>query len=344
MKIAPRETESFLANPRCRVILIYGPNEGLREERANKLLNLWLGASGESATALVADEIARQPSILAEALSGPGLFQSAQAVKLIDPSGNSHKFLEDTLETMAPASYLLVLSDELPAKSPLRKFFESSPQYAALACYEDDAQTIARLMQTEFRARNVPCPSLVFDYLSTHIGTDRKAMRQELEKLFCYLGNDNALLTLENCKKLFSSEDEADITQLGYAIAERNIAESLRHIKKLGAEGMHGIVLLRGLSRFFQRLYEAKGYLASGLPEAEALKQLRPPVFFKELPRFSRLLRTLTPSGMERALAVLQDAEYQCKRYSLSAQAAEDVTSAAIVKALKLLYMPVKAA
>ena len=61
--------------------------------------------------------------------------------------------------------------------------------------------------------------------------------------------------------------------------------------------------------------YRARsGWPAAGTSPDEALRMLRPPIFFKHQPRFLGAISRWSPRRAASALALLLDAERNCKR------------------------------
>jgi DNA polymerase-3 subunit delta len=105
-----------------------------------------------------------------------------------------------------------------------------------------------------------------------------------------------------------SLDDLANAVAGGAAgAAERALARSLQ-------EGVTAVGALRAVSRHFQRLHLVAGLVDGGLPVDDAVKRLRPPVFWKTAPAFRTQAAAWTLRTLARALGRLLEAEADCKR------------------------------
>ena len=92
-----------------------------------------------------------------------------------------------------------------------------------------------------------------------------------------------------------------------------------RALTLLYDEGTAPIAVLRGAQRLFQRLHMAAGKVAGGADVESTLKSLRPPVFFKEMPRWRTALQAWSPKRAADAQEILLKAEADCKTTGLPA-------------------------
>jgi DNA polymerase-3 subunit delta len=81
------------------------------------------------------------------------------------------------------------------------------------------------------------------------------------------------------------------------------------------------VSVVRALMRHFQRLHLAQSRIAAGASDEEALRSLRPPLFFKLQDRFKRQLRLWPAPRAAQALALLTQAELNTKTTGLPAEA-----------------------
>jgi DNA polymerase III subunit delta len=72
--------------------------------------------------------------------------------------------------------------------------------------------------------------------------------------------------------------------------------------------------VLRALMRHFQRLHLTQARIEDGMSEEEALRSLRPPLFFKLQDRIRRQLRLWPERRARQALELLLQAELSAKR------------------------------
>lgn len=321
MKIPPAQIESFIAKldpVAIRAVLVYGPDASIVAERVASLSSRIAEKNDPFGTVdLGYDKLKSDPALLADEMAAMS-FSGKRKLVRIDASGATS--LEASLKTTlqdAPGDNFVVFSGgDLAPASSLRKFFETANHVASIACYTDDNAGQRRVLQGLLAEKNVRFSPQVMDMLQQRLPTDRKLMRAEIDKLQLYLG-DSLEITPEAVDVAISPSQESSMDEVAKAIAslDQNAIEA--HVQQLLREGVAPIMLLRAVTRYFMRLHYVKGGLAGGNAEAEVMKGLRPPVFFKDVPLFKRHLGLWSVPALEHALQALEKIEKECKKAAM---------------------------
>ncbi|MHA1153631.1 MAG: DNA polymerase III subunit delta [Alphaproteobacteria bacterium] len=323
MKISPRDAESFLKSPDPAVcaILVYGPDTGLVSERVGALVK---GAAGDLSDPFrVADFSAREliddPARLADEAAALSLTGGRRAVRLRQADDSLAPLFREFLATAAGDSgagdtLIVVEAGDLPARSALRKAFESAKVGAALASYRDDARSLGAVIRETLREFGHEVTADALAYLSAHLGGDRQLSRRELEKLTLYKGAEPGPIELVDAQACVGDSAALSLDDLAYAVAGGAAGEAERALARSLQEGVHAVGALRAVSRHFQRLHLVAGLIDGGLPLDDAVKRLRPPLFWKVAPVFRAQAAAWTLRTLARALGRLLEAESDCKR------------------------------
>ena len=321
MKITPRDAESFLRSPdpAARAVLVYGPDAGLVCERVEALVK---GVAGDLSDPFrVADfsakELIDDPARLADEAAALSLTGGRRAVRLRQGDDNLAPLFRTFLGAPAgdaPGDALIVVeAGDLPARSALRKAFESAKTGAALACYRDDQRSLGAVIRATLREFGHEATPDALAYLSAHLGGDRQLSRRELEKLALYKGAESGPIELVNAQACIGDSAALSVDDLAYAVGGGAATEADRALARSLQEGVQPVAALRAVSRHFQRLHLVVGLVESGLPLEDASKRLRPPLFWKVAPAFRAQAAAWSPAGLARALARLLEAEADCK-------------------------------
>ncbi len=319
MKIAPRDAETFLKSPSpaVRAVLVYGPDAGLVRERVETLVK---GAAEDLADPFrVADFTAREliddPARLADEAASLSLTGGRRAVRLREADDNIAPLFRDFLgDTLAGDTLIVVEAGDLPARSALRKAFESAKTGAALACYRDDARGLGAVIRETLGEFGHQATPDALAYLSAQLGGDRQLSRRELEKLALYKGGESGPIELGDAQACVGDSAALSLDDLAFAVAGGAAAEAERALARSLQEGVHAVGALRAVSRHFQRLHLVAGLIDGGLALDVAVKRLRPPLFWKLAPAFRAQVTAWPLKSLARALGRLLDAESDCKR------------------------------
>lgn len=322
MKVQPRNADAFAKKPPAatRVVLFYGPDSGLVRERGKVAAQSACPDLGDPfrVSDLKSDQVAGDAARLADEMAAIALTGGRRVVRIRDADEKLAPVLAGLLKGMPPGDTLLVLeAGELDARSKLRKLAEDAGDEAAsIACYvegeEELAATIGRMMvehglQIDPEAR---------DWLAGNLVGDRSMARGEIDKLAIYMMGAKRV-TLEDVRAVIGDSAALDLDEPALAAAGGDLAEVDRSLRRLFADGTATVAILRAAQRHFQRLHQAVAHVAHGQTPQQAVKSLRPPVFFKMEAEMTAQVRRWTLPLLAQALTRLMEAEADCKRTHL---------------------------
>lgn len=324
MKITGRSVEGFLKAPRPGVeaVLIYGPDSGLVRERSLALAQS-LGIDSEDPFAqreLTPGEVASDPAGLYDECAALSLTGGRRLVLLRGAGDNVAPAVEALLADPPGAALLVLEAGDLPPRSRLRKLCEQSDRAAALPCYQDSAESLPRLVREALSGAGLDIAPDALDHLVEHLGADRQMTRGEIEKLVLFVGEaegDQRRVERQDVVACLADGALQTLDDLTLAVADGDLAQVDRSLRRLSAEGTNAITLLRALARHFQRLATAAEAVAAGSPVDQAVEKLRPPVFWKHKGRVTAQLRNWSKESLQRAEQELLETEILCKSSGL---------------------------
>ena len=323
MKLAGARIAAFLAapDPAIRAVLLHGPDAGLVRERADRIAAAIVPDRDDPfrVADLAAETLAADPARLNDEAQALSLMPGRRVVRVRD-AGDAAAALFDRFFKDPPPGDSLDRSSR-PAicrrARRLRRAFEGARQAAAIACYADGAEELARAGPRCHGRRTASRSSAeAMQYLVASLGGDRLLSRQELEKLALYVG-DGGRLGEDEARAMVGDSAAMTLEDAVYAAADGDAAALERSLQRAFDEGEAPVSVLRAELRHFQRLYLAGARAAAGASAEEAIERLRPPVFFKLRDRFKRQLRVWPPRRAAAALELLVEAERNAKRTGL---------------------------
>ena len=318
MKLPPARLSAFLAKPDAaiRAALFYGPDAGLVRERADRLATAIVPDRRDAfrIADLAAAAFAADPARLHDEAAALSLSGGRRLVRVRDAGDSVGALFQRFLDDPPPGdSVTVVEAGELAQRSSLRRAFEGAQNAAAIACYSDDRRALEELTREVLGARGIEISGEALAYLAQHLGGDRLLSRGELEKLALYVG-DKGKVTLAEAMDAVGDSAQLDLDDVVFATAEGNAPALERALTRAFQEGEMPVSVLRALMRHFQRLHLTQARIEDGMSEEEALRSLRPPLFFKLQDRFRRQLRLWPERRARQALELLLQAELGAKR------------------------------
>ncbi len=340
MKIAARQVESLLENPgpNLRAALLYGPDQGLVRERADRIARSIVQDFSDPfrISDLSVANIKDSPDQLLDEAAALSMTGGARIVRVRGVTDEQAPLFSALLDVEQQLSLVIAEAGELRSRSPLRILFEKSQHAAAIACYLDDASGIDHLIHEVCQAHSLTITPDARRYLLNNLGSDRLVSRSELDKLALYLGESHQI-TVSVVSAIVGDNGEATLNGFAMAVAGGNHRQASRALSRLGLEGMTPIQAIRGTLRHLHRVHLVTTLVASGESIGRAVSNLLPPVHFSDNKAFQRQALAWPAEKLRRAMNILLDAETECKSRSNIATVLANMAFLRVINAARQL-------
>ncbi len=319
--IKPAEAEGFLRRlpNTVELILLYGPDAGLVDERCRAVLSSAVADPSDpfQLVRLAGDQLAADPERLMEEASAIGLFGPRKAIWVQAFDKSIDRAVKLLLDGPPIENLVVVQAGDLSKQAGLRGLCERSPRAAALACYAGGERENAALVDEMLAQAGLAIePGAKRDLIGA-LGPDRRQSRSEIEKLVLYkLG-----------EKSVSSGDVATIMVDANAVAMNAVIDAAfagdyasldRELSRAFAERLGADPILGAAIRHVLALADGRAKIDAGAGTAEAAKEMY--VFWKREPVVIRQLSSWSSAALDGALADLQAAVRRLRRSPLAAE------------------------
>ncbi|MDB2415062.1 DNA polymerase III subunit delta [Rickettsiales bacterium] len=314
MKLPANQINNFIKKPTNNGVLIYGPDRGQTDQYIKNIIKSILGDQPDplSIIDINFDKLKDDPAFLADEMGSISLFGGRKVIRIRDAKPTIAKELSDILENTDTTHFIIFSAFELTPASALRKYFEKSPKYTTIASYKDDQASIARVISSYLQENGFTFERDVISWISSYFSGDRMVIIRELEKLITYKGEDKNI-TINDAQQCITDSAEISLSQLCNAVASRDVANINRNINRAIQEGTNSIAIIRAVLNYFSRLNQVKSLIEQGVPQAQAVSSLRPPVFFKEAPTFNNHIGKWNTNSLRKIISSLTELEISCK-------------------------------
>ena len=293
--------------------LFYGPNEGLIREQINKVVKIFTLENDYEVLQLSGKEIDDDACIVDSSLRTVSMFYKGK-ILIIDALKDKHLPVIDSVINDCPQqSVLLIKSENLTKSSKIRKFFESQKFCYSLACYEDDAKSLMRYVESFIMNSNLRLNRDIKNYLIQNLSNDRMINKNELEKINLYISNSNEEITLDEIRFLLNDSSSQNLNEMNQIVMNGNTSKSSKIINKLLSEGVSPISLLRSMMNYLIRIQKTKIEMKKGNNFENSIKNLKPPVFWKDKDVFHRHCLKWPLQIIEKNIFKLLETEISCK-------------------------------
>jgi len=319
MIVKPSDSERYLARPPSDLVaaLIFGPDQGLVRERAERLAKTVVPDLSDPFRVSELDEttLSGDTTRLADEAASLSMMGGRRVVRVRGAGNGLAKLFETFLENPVGEALVVVEAGDLAKSSALRNAFEEADRAASIACYADSDRDIADVVRETLKAAGLTIAADALDEAVAALGSDRGVTRREIEKLALY-AHGNGRVTLDDVRAVVGDESEARTEEVCDAAGEGDMARLDRALERLWIAGMSPVAVLRTSLSHFQRVALVK---AQGI---EAMRRLRPPVHFKREASFKAQVARWSETNLNDALDLLLDTEALCKTTGVPAEAA----------------------
>ena len=311
MKLDARRAAAFLQEPGgARVVLLHGDDEGAVRHRANTLTEAVTGRRDDPFR--VAWLSREDHSRLMEEATAIAMVGGRRVIRVRDAGDSLAPMVKQVSES--PGDSLIVLeAGALAGRSKLRMLVEGLENGAAIACYPEEGKALQAAIEGDLNAAGIRLDAEAMRWLLDHLGSDRGSTRGEVEKLVLYAGMEQRL-DLAAVRACVGDLAAVSFDDAIYAAMLGEVDQADLAIERSLAEGMAPVSMTRGVLGHLAKMHIACGHMAAGLSIADAVRALRPPVFFKRVGPFSQALRYWGTVGLVQAMHEVRLAELACKQ------------------------------
>ena len=312
MKIDARGLDRFLADPgRCRAILLHGDDQGLVHERADHLTRLVAGALDDPFRVAALERDAHDR--LEEEATALSLIGGRRVVRVRDGVDGLLPAIDRALRAGGD-SLIVIEAPTMPARSKLRGALESRPDTAVIACYQEDGRQLIGNLRAMLDREHCRIDPDALSLLADSLGADRAAARSEVEKLVLYAG-DSRLIDVAAVEACIADASVVSLDDALHAATAGDIVLADRAVERAIADGAAPVQIARSMLYHLHKLRDARLLVEqNGLPITDAVRAVKPPVFFKRVTVFSRALSLWTADTLLRAASRTNRVELACKQ------------------------------
>lgn len=311
MKLDARRSAGILRDPGAfRAIVLYGEDVGLIRERGDQVTKSVAGSLDDPFRVAVLE--AAEHIRLSEEATALSLTGGARVVRIRDAGDGLAAALAQLLDD-EKSSLLVIEAPNITSRSKLRALAEKRPDIAAIPCYPEDGATLAITIREILAADKVSIAPDALNWLTTVLGSDRVATRSEITKLALYAGAGGQI-SLEDAEATIGDTANLEVEDAVYAATSGDAAITERAITLAIANGAVGVQIIRVALTHLQKMLRAKLTMQNGVTVEEAMRTLRPPIFFRRSAAFRRALAIFSVENLVTTANKLLELELACKQ------------------------------
>lgn len=324
---SPASASKFLSVPpgAVRGFLFYG-SDGLQiSARADALVRSLAKKIGPDAEIirLHDTDASAAPDRIAVELATTSLFGGAKILWLTSCPAKAQAAIFDAVVRPIDGAYLIVQAPDLKKSHKLAQAFETAAFLAAIACYGEDRDSLVSSIRQHVSSSGLEIDADAAQLIAARCDFSALLARGEAEKLMTYAGASGriALHDVEDC---LIDQQTAELSEIVDAALGGEGRKALVAFDRYLATEQNVTPIFMALSAALLRLHAVRTAVDNGAHVMEAIKGLRPPVFFKQQDALATQARFWSAPAL---MALFAQFNGVVKETRLRAVLAEDLTA-----------------
>ena len=257
--------------------LFYGENFGLIEETIEN--NIKKKFSNNTYTYDETDILLDKEKLL-EKIFTKSLFDDNKFIIINNVSDKILVIIEEIYQKILDIKIILT-AKKLEKKSKLRNFFEKKKDLIIIPFYEDNFQSLFKLVQEFFYLNKIKFSSQIVNLLVEKSNGNRKNLKNELEKIYNF-SNKKKSISFKEINKLINLDENYDLSEIINCSLAKNKKKTLGLLNESIISSDENILILRTFLYKLKRLKKLKKILEIERNIDAALVAYKPQIFWKE--------------------------------------------------------------
>ncbi len=262
-----------------RFFLLYGDNEGLKEELSDIINNCFEGSKFRYEES----EVIKNKDQFNNSIKNKSLFENKRIFTINRCSEKISETIYDIIEDNIKDIIIIINCGILEKKSKLRNFFEKSKISIIIPTYKDTSQSLINIATKFFNERKISLSHETINLLINRSNGDRGNLKSELDKISNYIVGKKTIsikeiYTLTNLSENYSASELADSS------LSKNKKKTIEILNENNYATEDCFLILR---IFLQKIKKIINLLEIKKNERDIdkiISQYKPPIFWKDKP------------------------------------------------------------
>ena len=293
-----------------KFFLLYGENEGLKEEIINKIKKNQNGKEIKYEEA----QILKNKNEFYNEIKNKSLFEEKRIFFLERCTEKISELLIEIFEDASDDLFIINCSI-LEKKSKLRNYAERSSNVVVIPTYKDNSQSLINIARKFFSEEKISISTETLNLLVNRCMGDRGILNKELDKISNYISE----------KKIISLKEIAVLTNLSenYSASElvdASLTKNYIKVKEILNENIYSqedtFLILRVFLQKAKKLLSLLEIINSENNVEKVINEYKPPIFWKDKPVLKKQLQLWSFENIINLICKLNDIEIKIKKNS----------------------------
>ena len=290
-----------------KCILLYGPNTYLINDFYSKLCDSLLDKNDVFAPSeFNIKEISKNTDAFYNEAKSLAFGGGRKYLKIDMDNSESAGPVLDFLKDNIKETTLLIKGGTLSPRSVIRKSLEKLENTLIVPFYDDDTVNLKNFIKEKADKRNFSFNDGAINAIISMSGFERSQINDAIERIMLYYEFDeDKKINEERVKEILFDTNHSQMSELCKSICMGEAEASQKISERLFLQGVAPPQFISALIIHFQKLHFVGLNIISGQSASEAMKQIKPPIFFKEVNAFKSQVKNWDTNKTDRALEIL---------------------------------------
>ena len=289
--------------------LIYGKNEGLKEECKNEIVKINKGKIFNYDEKQVLEET---EIFFENALSG-SLFEDDKIIIINRSSDKILRIINELIERKIQDIKIIFNSGILEKKSKLRSLFEKNKNLICIPVYPDNNETLSKIASIFFKKENISISQQNINLIVNKCNGDRHNLNNEIEKISKYAsGKKN--ITTEEILKLVNLSENHGFSDLIDNCLIKNKNKIMNILNENNFNNEDCIIILRTFLIKAKKIHKLSLEFEKNNDLNKTIASAKPPIFWKDKEIVKTQLNKWKSDKIKKLIYQLNDIELQIKK------------------------------
>ena len=295
-----------------RIHLIYGNNEGLKEDILN---NYYLKNFNGDLLKYDEQDILGNKDEFISSLLTKSLFESKKIIIISRATEKLYDLIVDILEREISEIKIIIKSKNLEKKSKLRSIFEKEKRLICTPVYEDDTKSLSYVIQNFLRENQLNLSQEIKNILIERSGGDRINLKNELSKLK-NLSISRKKLNIEDVLNLSNLAENYSVFELGDNYLTKNSKKVSTILNENNYSDEDCILIIRTILSKSKRLLKIRNEIDNNTNIDQVISGFKPPIFWKEKDIVKKQAQSWTTKEIKEIIYKVNNLEALVKKNS----------------------------
>ncbi len=290
--------------------LIYGKNEGIKEEIIQKV---YLKNFRGELIKYDEQEILNNNANFVSHLINKSLFENQKVIIISRATEKLYNAIKDIFDKEISEISIIIKSLNLDKKSKLRNFFEKEKRLICTPVYEDDNRSLNYILNSFLKDNRLSLSQEIKNILIERANGDRINLKNELSKLESLSISKNKF-NIEDILKLSNLAENYSVSEL----ADNYLAKNSKKVSNILNENNYSsddcILIIRTILIKSKRLLKIKTQIDNNSNIDQAISNFKPPIFWKEKDILKKQAQSWSTGELKEIIYKINDLEGSVKK------------------------------